>query len=130
MSATSQFKPWDSRSRTSSALALTLAGIAALLASACCVFPLLLVLLGISGVWISQLRWLEPYSTALMVLSVGSLSLAGWRLFRAAPDSVRTCDSDDRACLQANAQARRWFWLVSLIALIPILVPLAAPWFY
>ena len=48
--------------RTARRSALTLAGIAALLASACCVLPLVFVLVGVSGAWIGQLQRLEPYS--------------------------------------------------------------------
>ncbi|MBK7000304.1 MAG: mercuric transport protein [Rhodoferax sp.] len=103
--------------------ALALAAIAALLASTCCVLPLLLVLLGISGAWIGQLRWFEPYSTALMVLAIGSLSLAAWRLFR-------SCNANGMECRKVHVAARRWFWLVALLTLIPLLVPLAAPLFY
>jgi len=89
-----------------------------------------LAVVGISGAWISQLRWLEPYSTALMGLAVGSLSLAGWRLFRSKSGAERACDAGDMACRRVNATARHWFWLVALLTLIPILVPLAAPLFY
>jgi mercuric ion transport protein len=101
-----------------------------LLASTCCVLPLLLVLLGISGAWIGQLRWFEPYSTALMVLAIGSLGLAAWRVFRSAPDGGDTCTAGDTQCRKVHVAARRWFWLVALLTLIPLLVPLAAPLFY
>ena len=36
-------------------------GLAAILASTCCLGPLVLVMLGISGAWISNLTVLEPY---------------------------------------------------------------------
>ncbi len=36
-------------------------GVAALLASACCLGPLVLVVLGFSGAWIGNLTALEPY---------------------------------------------------------------------
>ena len=130
MSTTSQVEPWDPQAQGNSAPVLTLAGVAALLASACCVLPLLLAVVGISGAWISQLRWLEPYSTALIGLAIGSLSLAGWRLFRSTPGAERACDADGTDCRRVNATARHWFWLVALLTMIPILVPLVAPLFY
>ncbi|MBL7590294.1 mercuric transporter MerT family protein, partial [Escherichia coli] len=40
---------------------LAAGGIAAILASACCLGPLLLVALGFSGAWIGNLTVLEPY---------------------------------------------------------------------
>jgi mercuric ion transport protein len=130
MSTVAQLKSQDPLARGNSAPALTLAGVAALLASACCVLPLLLAVVGISGAWISQMRWLQPYSTGLMALAVASLGLAAWRLFRSESVADRACDAGDTACRNVNAVARRWFWLIAILTLIPLLVPLAAPMFY
>jgi mercuric ion transport protein len=110
--------------------ALTLAGIAALLASGCCVMPLALVLIGVSGAWISQLHRLEPYSSWLAALALGSLGLAAWRLFRPAPNAGACAADEDVPCRSANVAARRWFWAIAVLTLIPLLVPLAAPLFY
>jgi mercuric ion transport protein len=109
--------------------ALTLAGIAALLSSACCVMPLVFAIVGVSGAWISQLRRLEPWSGTLTVLAVASLAFAGWRLFRPSADAV--CDtSDPVACRRVGSAARRWFWLVAVLTLLPLVVSFAAPLFY
>ena len=109
--------------------ALTVAGVAALLACGCCVAPLLLALAGISGAWIGQMRRIEPYSPWLMGLSFAALAVAGWRLFRRTSDAT-SCELDDAACRRANSAARRWFWVVALLALVPLAAPLVAPWFY
>jgi mercuric ion transport protein len=114
----------------SSAPALTLAGIAALLASSCCVMPLVFALVGISGTWIVYMRVLEPYSPALIGLALLSLGVAGWRLYRPSRATMAACDADGTACRQLNGVARRWFWLVLVVALVPLVVPLAAPLFY
>ena len=130
MHTAAHFKSPDPIAGRGSALALALAGVAALLASACCVLPLLLAVLGISGAWISQMRGLQPYSTGLMALACVALGLAAWRLFRSAPQAGRLCNAGDEACRNINATARRWFWLVAMLTLIPMLVPLVAPMFY
>jgi len=114
----------------SSTPALTLAALAAVLASGCCVLPLLFAVLGISGAWISQLRWLEPYSVGLTLLAIASLGLAAWHLFPAGERTVPSCETGDSACRTVHAKARHWFWLVCALTLIPLLVPLVAPWFY
>jgi mercuric ion transport protein len=112
-----------------SAPALTLAGLAALLASGCCVAPLVLALAGVSGAWIGQLRRIEPFSPWLMGLAFLALAVAGWRLYRR-PAAGAACALDDDACRRANAAGRRWFWFVVVLALVPVAVPLAAPLFY
>jgi mercuric ion transport protein len=109
--------------------ALTLAGIAALLSSACCVMPLVFAIVGVSGAWIGQLRRLEPWSGTLSGLAVAALAFAGWRLYR--PAAAAACDaSDPAACRRVGAAGRRWFWLVVVLTLVPLLVPIAAPLFY
>jgi mercuric ion transport protein len=113
-----------------SAPALTLAGIAALLSSACCVLPLVFAIVGISGAWIVQLRVFEPWSSWLTGLALASLGLAAWRLYRPAKGGAATCEPGNAACSATTLAARRWFWLVVVLTLVPIVVPLAAPLFY
>ncbi len=68
---------------------LLLAGaVTAVLASSCCLGPLVLVLLGFSGVWIGHLSVLEPYRPWFLLLTFGVLAVAGVRLFR----PIRACD--------------------------------------
>jgi mercuric ion transport protein len=111
--------------------ALLLAAVAALLSSACCVLPLVLVLVGLSGAWTSRLRWLQPYSSTLTVIALLSLGLAAWRLYRRTPDQGDACPPGGGAvCRVANRSTRRWFWLVAVLTLIPLVVPLLAPLFY
>ena len=59
MSTTSTDHPGQT---TGGGKALIAGGISALLASACCLGPLVLIMLGISGAWIGSLTLLEPYN--------------------------------------------------------------------
>jgi len=128
MDAASDHKlPPDAKRPTGPALAL--AGLAALLASTCCVLPLALALAGISGAWISQLHVMEPYSDSLLVLAFAALAWAAWRIYGRSAQTQAVCEAD-RVCQPVSHTVRTWFWLVLLIALVPLLVPLAAPWFY
>jgi mercuric ion transport protein len=111
-----------------SGLALALAGVAALLASTCCVVPLVLAIVGISGAWIAQLHRMEPYSYPLTALAAAALLLAGWRIWRPAAQDDAQCDLE--ACRQRNAGARRWFWVLAVLTATPIVVRQAAHLFY
>jgi mercuric ion transport protein len=112
---------------------LVLASAASAIASACCVVPLVFAIVGISGAWIARLRVFEPYSPGLSVLAVASLGMAAWQIFsRRRSDRDATCgvDGTQRGCDRDRTLARRWFWGVAVLTLIPIVVPLAAPLFY
>ena len=70
------------RSRSGALLA---GGLAAILASTCCLGPLILVTLGLSGAWIGNLTKLEPYRLYFIAFAVAALFLAGRSIFRPAP---------------------------------------------
>jgi len=112
------------------AAALALAAFATLLACTCCVLPLVLVILGLSGAWISRMHVLEPYAPALIAVAIASLGLAAWQIFRTSAQAGDACNADGSPCRVVQSSARRWFWLVASLALVPIVLPLLAPWFY
>lgn len=62
----------------------------ALAASACCIVPLVLFGLGVSGAWIGNLTALSPYQPVFMAVTVGFLGygfyLVYWRSRRACAD--------------------------------------------
>jgi len=75
--------------------ALAIAGLlAALAASSCCVVPLVLFGLGVSGAWISNLTQLAPYQPAFVAAALVCLGSGGWLVHRA---SKRACTAGD-AC--------------------------------
>ncbi|MES2633598.1 MAG: mercuric transporter MerT family protein [Pseudomonadota bacterium] len=117
--------PSDSSPRLSS-MALGAAAGAALLASLCCVAPLALVLLGISGAWIGQLAAFEPYQPYFLAAAAVALFMA-WRKIWRTPDCA-----DDRACAAPTAKRAQKAIFLSVAALLVIVLgfPLAAPLFY
>jgi mercuric ion transport protein len=123
-------RPRVSTGEAGTAQALTLAALAATLASACCVVPLLLAIIGISGAWISRLRGLEPYSPWLTGVACAALGAAAWRVYRPARFGSAACDVGGVACASLGASTRRWFWAVAVLTLVPVVVPLIAPVFY
>jgi mercuric ion transport protein len=54
----------------------------ALAASTCCIIPLILFSLGISGAWIGNLTALEPYKPIFIVITLGFLGYGYWMVYR------------------------------------------------
>ena len=114
----------DSPERKAGGL-MALAVLASLLASTCCVLPLALVLLGVTGAWMAQLQAAKPFVPYAMAVAAGALGWAGWLVFR----PVRACAADG-ACATTRPLLRRVFvgCLLFVVALLGF--PLAAPLFY
>lgn len=106
--------------------ALLAAVLAALGASVCCVLPLVLVLMGISGAWISQLTALDAWRPWFTGATLLCLAGSHWSLY--GPSS--RCRSDG-ACVDPMRLRRRRAWLglgTVLIAAL-LLFPYYIPWF-
>src|ERR1700736_6348350 len=71
-------------------------------ASICCVGPLVLLALGVSGAWIGSLSALEPYRPFLIGVTVVFLGLAFYRLY-----VVRPACSPESACGNPRALRRQ-----------------------
>jgi mercuric ion transport protein len=122
----SMFKMKNSANIRSSAFLV--AGIlTALGASICCLGPLLLLTIGVSGAWISSLTALEPYRPIFIGLTLLSFAFAGYRLYFAkelcAPGSL--CANP-----RTLKHQRLAFWIVAVFALSLIVAPWIAPLFY
>ena len=60
----------------------------ALAAASCCIMPLLLFGLGVSGAWISNLTRLAPYQPIFNTASLACLGAGAWLTYR---ESKRAC---------------------------------------
>jgi mercuric ion transport protein len=107
---------------------LLIAGIlSAIGASVCCVGPLVLLALGVSGAWIGSLTALEPYRPIFIGLTLLFLGFAFYRLYLA-----RTVCSPESACANPRTLKRQRlaFWIVTGLVLGLIAIPWVAPLFY
>jgi mercuric ion transport protein len=102
-------------------------GVAALLASACCLAPLVLVMLGFSGAWVGNLVALEPYRPFFIILALVALFFAWRSIFR----PVEACQPD-QVCATPGArrQYKLMFWVVAAAVLVAFVFPYVAPLFY
>ena len=116
----------DSRERTGCG-ALVVGGVAAVLASTCCLGPLLLVALGLSGAWIGNLTRLEPYRPFFIVAALIALFFAGQRIFR----PVQACGPGEVCAVPRTRQIYKiLFVTVSLLVLIALVFPYVVRLFY
>lgn len=107
--------------------ALAVGGVAAILASTCCVGPLVLLTLGLSGAWIGNLTALEPFRPVFIAIAVGALFLAWRRIWRPA---VACAPGEACALPQARRGYRLMLGAVALLVIVALAFPYVAPWFY
>jgi len=107
--------------------ALGTGGLAAILASTCCVGPLVLITLGFSGAWIGNLTLLEPYRPLFVGAALIALFVAYRRIFRpaAACEPGEVC-----AIAQVRSTYKVVFWLVAALVVVALAFPYLAPLFY
>ncbi|WP_439108974.1 mercuric ion transporter MerT [Halomonas flagellata] len=106
---------------------LAAGGIAALLASACCLGPLVLIMVGVSGAWIGNLAALEPYRPLFIGVALVALFFAWRRIFR----PVEKCQPGELCAVpRVRTGYKVMFWIVSLLVLTALVFPYTLPWFY
>lgn len=113
-------------SAKSSLPAILGAALAAIGASVCCVVPLVLVLLGISGAWIANLTALDAWRPWFSVATLLCLGLAFWNL-HGPPSRCRT----DGECVDPRVlqHRRRWLWFATILIALLLLFPYYVTWF-
>ena len=99
--------------------------LAAIGASVCCVGPLVLLMMGISGAWIANLTALEPLRPWFIAVTLLFLGLAFRRLYL----RPQVCEPG-AACAEPTVlkRQRRVFWFVALAILALLSVPWLAPY--
>jgi len=106
---------------------LLVGGLAAILASTCCLGPLVLIAVGISGAWIANLTALEPYRPLFIGVALLALLMAWRGIWRT-----------ERVCAPGEVCAAPWvgriykvlFTTVALLVVTALVFPYVAPWFY
>lgn len=102
-------------------------GVAAILASTCCLGPLLLVALGFSGAWIGNLTLLEPYRPFFIGTALLAMLFAWRRIYRPATE----CKAGEVCALpQVRATYSVIFWIVAALVVVVLAFPYVFPLFY
>ncbi|WP_264695025.1 mercuric ion transporter MerT [Candidatus Nitrosacidococcus sp. I8] len=102
-------------------------GLAAILASTCCLGPLILVTLGFSGAWIGSLTILEPYRPLFIGVALISLFFAWRNIYY----PTQPCSSE-KICTIPRVQTiyKITFWTIVILVLIALGFPYVLPFFY
>lgn len=107
--------------------ALSGAIIGAITASLCCIGPLLLLALGISGAWISTFTQLEFLRPIGIIITLIFLMLAFWRLYI----MPQRCSIDKPCAKPNNLRIQRLiFWMITLLLILLLTFPWYAFLFY
>lgn len=107
--------------------ALAVGGFAAVLASSCCLGPLVLVTLGFSGAWIGNLTVLEPYRPVFIGAALVALFFAYRSIFRPA----QACKPDEVCAVpQVRTAYKVIFWIAAALVLVALAFPYVLPLFY
>jgi len=100
-------------------LTLTGALVAGLTASACCLGPLVLAIVGLGGA--ASALALAPYRPYLLVLTVGLLGLAFYLTYRR---SASACGPGNACEMpRANRLGKTLLWLVTLVVVLAATFP-------
>ena len=102
--------------------------VGAILASACCVVPLLLVLLGVSGAWIGNLTALEPYKPYVSVVTMGLIGIGFWRVYF----QPKGACIDGSYCFRPESSfiTKSALWIGAFVTLLAVTINWWAPLFY
>ena len=97
----------------------------AIAASSCCVVPLVLFSLGVSGVWIGNLAALAPYQPIFVVITLGFLGY-GYYLVYSMPKATR---SDNQACARRGPRrtVKIALWVATVLVAAAVAFPYYAP---
>lgn len=102
--------------------------IGAILASTCCIAPLALLMLGVSGAWIGTLTALEPYKPYFAAVALVFIGL-GFRqvYFKTKPACVEEsyCTTPQSSFITQSA-----LWLATALVLLALTINWWAPLFY
>jgi mercuric ion transport protein len=107
--------------------ALVAGGLAAIVASSCCLGPLVLVTLGVSGSWIGYLTVLEPYRPIFIGVALLALLFAWQSIYR----ETQTCNPGEMCEMrEVRAAYKLIFWSVAALVLVALVFPYVILLFY
>lgn len=101
--------------------------LAALGASSCCILPLVVFSLGVSGAWIGNLTALAPYQPIFVAAALAILAFGFWRVYR---QPALACEPGS-SCARpgASRNTKIGLWAAAVLVLAAVTFPYTAPLF-
>jgi mercuric ion transport protein len=102
--------------------------VGAVLASTCCIGPLLLITLGASGAWIGNLTALKEYQSIFVAATLVFLGLGFWQVYGKTEQSC----NDDSYCATPKSDRiiKSALWIATCLVCLALTVDFWAPLFY
>jgi mercuric ion transport protein len=101
--------------------------VGALLASSCCILPLVLITLGASGPWIGKLTALKAYQPLFVGLTAAFLGYGFWHVYR---KSDLDCDDEFCTTPRSDRVVKVALWTATALVIVALTTDLWAPLFY
>ena len=97
----------------------------AIAASSCCILPLVLFSVGLSGAWIGNLAALTPYQPIFAAIALGFLGYGYWLVYR----RPKVACPDGEACARpvSSKLVRVALWSATVLVAAALAFPYAAP---
>jgi len=117
-----QQNPQDTGSRVATAGSL----LGALAMTSCCILPLVLVSLGVGGVWIAQLTALYAYKWYTFFAASAFIGYGFWKVRRA---EAGNCDQGTACARPINRRfMKASLWLATGVTVIAMIFPYITPY--
>lgn len=119
----------DAVSRSDDKRGLAAAGsvIGAILASSCCIVPLVLISLGATGAWIGQLTAMKAFQPLFVALTGVFLAYGFWRVYG---NAGRRCEDDSCETPRSSRIVRAALWTATLLVVAALTTDYWAALFY
>ncbi len=102
--------------------------IGAILASSCCIVPLLLVTLGVSGAWIGSLSALAPYKPWFAAITFVFLGFGFWQVYW---KEKRACEAGSYCANPTSDRVVKIaLWSATVLVVLALTISYWAPLFY
>lgn len=97
----------------------------AILASSCCIVPLVLFTLGVGGAWIGSLTALSPCQPIFVTVTLGFLATGYWLVYR----KRKPANVDRSACARpaSDRLVKVAFWAATVLVAAAVAFPYVAP---